>query len=169
MKCPSCGYNNIPGEDLCVSCQSDLMALDGVVPKSKFERILMEDPLSKLKPKDAVSVPETTSILDAIKTMNEIKSGCVFVENTRGEMVGIVTERDVLLRAVGKFPDLAKGKVSQVMTTRPTSLDEDDSLAYALHEMSVNRYRHLPILRKGKKPGVITARDVLNYLAKLFP
>ena len=169
MKCPNCGYNNIQGEDSCMSCQADLTALDGVVPKSKMERILMEDPLSKLKPKDAVSVPETTSILDAIKTMNEIKAGCVFVENNRKEMVGIVTERDVLLRAVGKFPDLAKGKVTQIMTARPASLDEDDSLAYALHEMSVNRYRHIPILRKEKKPGVITARDVLNYLAKLFP
>ncbi len=169
MKCPSCGHNNIAGEDFCESCQADLTSFDGVIPKTKMERVLMEDHLAKLKPKEAICVSEDTSIYDAVKKMNEIKAGCVFVQNTSGAFTGIVTERDILLRAVGTIPNLEKTKVSTIMTHNPDTLDEEDTLAYALHEMSVKNYRHIPVLRAEKKIGVITARDVLNYLAKLFP
>ncbi len=169
MKCPSCGYQNIQGEDNCDSCQADLTSCDGVTPKSKVERVLMEDHLSNLKPKQAICVNENATVLQAIQKMNEIRAGSVCVENDAHEMSGILTERDILMRVMGKYADLTKVSVKEVMTADPECLEEEDTLAYALHQMSVKRYRHIPVLRADQAPGIITARDVLQYLAKLFP
>jgi CBS domain-containing protein len=56
-----------------------------------------------------------------------------------------------------------------VMTPDPVSLSEDDTLAYAVNKMSVGGYRHIPITRDGKPVGIISVRDLLRYLSKLFP
>lgn len=167
MKCPFCGYANIAGSDECESCQADLRSLDGIsIPKTKFIRILMEDPLSKIGPKEAICVSEETSVLEAVRKMNEIKAGCVLIEDNRGNLSGIMTERDILFRTEGEVVGLSKVKVSQLMTPHVETLSEDASLAYALNKMSVRRVRHIPVMRKGKKPGILSARDLLKYLAK---
>ncbi|MBI3540659.1 MAG: CBS domain-containing protein [Deltaproteobacteria bacterium] len=168
MICPFCSFKNIPGSDECKSCSEDLSSFDGASPKSKFERVLMEDPLSRLKPRQPLSVSGKTSALEAAHTMNTGKVGAVLV--MEGEkLAGILTERDLIFKALGKKPDLSKVLVSDIMTQDPTTLAEEDTLAHAINQMSVGSYRHIPITRKGKPVGIISVRDVVAYLTKLFP
>lgn len=168
MICPFCGFKNIPGSDECKSCNEDLSSFDEVSPKSKFERVLMEDPLSRLKPRQPLSVSAKMSVLEASHAMNTGKVGAVLV--MEGErLVGILTERDVIFKVLGKKPDLSKVLVSDIMTKDPTTLAEEDSLAHAINQMAVGSYRHIPITRKGKPIGIISVRDVVTYLTKLFP
>ena len=169
MKCPYCGFNNIAGTDTCNNCQEDLSSRDGIsAPKGKIERILMSDPIAKIPPHDAVCVGADTTILDAIKKMNQFKSGCVLITNRENQLKGILTERDILSRVAGKVADLSRTKVSEVMTPHVEALDEDDTLAFALHKMSVNRFRNIAIRRMGKPPAVVSVLDLLKYLSKLF-
>ena len=169
MKWPACGFDNIQGEDNCESCHGDLTAVDGVVPRTKIEKALMEKPLLELHPKEAIMVNEKISIMEAAAKMNETRIGCLLIQDTFEKIVGIVSERDILCRAIGKISDLSKTPITEIMTPNPQTLDEDDTIACVLHEMSINRYRHIPVLREGEKTGIISARDVLNYLAKLIP
>lgn len=166
MKCPYCGFENIAGTEACESCDEDLTILDPNRPKTAFERMIMRDPLYKLEPKEAICVPENTTVAEAIKKMNEIRAGCVLITNEAGNLVGIVTERDVLFKTSAVQKELAKMPVHKIMSSNLASLEEDVILAYALHQLSVNRFRHIPVLRKGKPPAVLSARDVLKYLAK---
>jgi len=53
-----------------------------------------------------------------------------------------------------------------VMTHEPVTLEAKDKIAFALHKMHVGGYRHLPIMTDGKLTGVISIRDILNYLAE---
>ena len=168
MKCPSCGYKNLPGSDECEACQGDLTSFSGVVPKSRIEKVLMSDKLSKVGPRKPVIVNRTTSVLEAIHKMNEQKTGNALVM-AEENLEGILTERDILLKVLGKETDLSKLTVEKVMTPNPTTLLEENTLAVALNRMSVGGYRHLPILKNGKPVGIISVRDVLKYLAKLFP
>jgi CBS domain-containing protein len=55
------------------------------------------------------------------------------------------------------------------MTPSPETLTDEDSLAYAVNKMSVGGYRHIPLLRDGRAVGIISIRDVLGYLSRLFP
>ena len=168
MKCPFCGHDNISGEDECAVCFENLSSLDGVVPKTKIEKILMKDPLSRLlSDRKMVLVTPETTVKEAIQKMNEAHVGCVLVKKN-GDLVGIFTERDVLFKVAGGKKDFST-PVGQVMTPRPQILSEDDSLAYAVNRMSVYGFRHIPIVRNGKPVAVISVRDVLGYLSKLFP
>lgn len=168
MICPSCGYKNIPGSDECESCHEDLASLDGVVPKTKLEKVLMRDSISKLQPRPPVMVKKETSVLEAVQKMNAGKMGCLLVAD-QDELEGILTERDIVFKLLGREKDLSKVPVEQVMTPDPVALSEDDTLAYAVNRMAVGGYRHIPILRNGKPVGMISVRDVLRYLSKLFP
>ncbi|HEX5037759.1 MAG TPA: CBS domain-containing protein [bacterium] len=168
MKCPSCGFNNIAGDDECAECHEDLASLDGVTPKSKMQRVLMSDPLARLAPHPPLFLSAKATLLQAVKTMNAAKVGSVLVGDA-DHLEGILTERDISLKAVCAGLDLEKTEVSALMTPSPETLTDEDSLAFAVNKMSVGGYRHIPILKDGRAAGIISIRDVLGYLSKLFP
>ncbi len=168
MKCPYCGQNNIAGSDECESCHEDLASLDGVVPRTKIERVLMSDPIAKLSPRPALAVDRQTSAFEAVRKMNAAKIGSVLVVS--GERVdGILTERDIVHKVLAVGHDLNKTAAETIMTPDPEELSVDDTLAYAVNRMAVGGYRHIPVTKNGRPVGIISIRDVLKYLAKLFP
>lgn len=168
MICPSCGHKNIPGSDGCESCHQNLSSLDGVVPKTKLEKVLMSDPISKISLRPPSFIGGSASVMEAVKQMNASHVGCLLVVSGN-YLDGIVTERDVVLKALGLNKKLETLPVSEIMTANPENLSVDASLAYAVNRMSIGGYRHVPILKDGKPIGVISIRDVLKYLSKLFP
>jgi CBS domain-containing protein len=170
MKCPSCGFNNIAGTDECEECHEDLASIDGMAPKSKskMQRVLLSDPLSRLAPPKPLFVSSGGSVAEAVHAMNAAKVGSVLVGDAE-RLEGILTERDVVLKAVCLGKDMDQTSVASLMTPAPETLTDEDSLAYAVNRMSVGGYRHIPILRDGRAVGIISIRDVLGYLSKLFP
>ena len=51
----------------------------------------------------------------------------------------------------------------------PETLEMKDDLAFAMHHMSVGGYRHIPIVENGKPVGVLSVRDIVDYLADRDP
>ena len=99
-----------------------------------------------------------------IQTLVERKIGCVLV-NDGPELVGIFTERDVLMHIAGRENEVGGEAVREWMTPNPETIEEDDSVAFAIHKMDVGGYRHLPVTEAGRPTGVISIRDVVRYLA----
>ncbi len=167
MKCPSCGYKNIQGTDECESCHANLASLDGVVPKTPLEKVLMSDPIAKLPPREALTVAPERTVFEVVKMMNEAKVGSVLV-TADGRLEGIVTERDIVCKVMSEGQNPSKVSVRSIMTPAPETLAPEDTLAYAVNRMSLRGYRHIPILRDRKITGIVSVRDVLKYLSKLF-
>lgn len=165
MKCPSCKSDNIAGEDLCENCGEDLSGLDGLSKVGGIEKSLMEDAIARLSPHRAVVVDETATVTDAVKKMNHGRMGCVVVTE-KEKVVGILTERDVLFKLLGKSKDLSKVKVGAVMTTHPDTLTAADSIAYALNKMAVGGFRHIPIVAPNEPPAIISIRDIIRYITE---
>lgn len=168
MICPACGEKNIDGVDECEFCLQNLSSLDGILPTTRITKILMEDPIAKLKPRDGLWVSPKSSIHDAIRKMTENRVGCIFI-GKQDQIEGLVTERDILFKVLGRDKKVFDNPVRSIMTPEPVTLDESDTLACALNQMSVFGFRHLPIQREGKPHGIISVRDILRYLSKLFP
>ena len=82
------------------------------------------------------------------------------------EICGIFTEFDALMKVNTSADSLADRPISSVMTDKPVTLNVENKIAYALHQMHVGGYRHLPILSGGKLMGISSIRDILNYLAQ---
>lgn len=166
MKCPFCDFENIDGVDQCEECQEDLRSIDLNANKNELEPIPLEDPISRAQAKDIPIVDKDSSILEAVQKMNSMERGCVLVQNSNKEIIGIFTERDLLFRTNAKKSDLAKTKISNKMTYHVDTLNEDNSMAYALYQLSVNRIRHIPIIRKNGPAALLSSRDVLKYISK---
>ena len=134
-----------------------------------FDESMLRQPLSVLGPRKAILVEPQVPVLEAIALMQEARVGCVLVV-LGGRLMGIFTERDVLIQVVGRNVDALKTPVRRLMTADPEYLRATDSIAYALNAMSLGGYRHVPIVDEARHPvGVISVRDVINYLVRLFP
>ena len=160
--CPSCGFENIEGVDLCERCMSDLSSID--VPESV--QLASESDLlisiSAMRITRARTVTATQTVRDAISEMRDDPAGAVVIlEN--GKVAGIFTDRDVLKRAAAREGILDE-PVAHYMTHDPVVLREDDTMAYALNKMGDGGFRHIPVVRDGDLLGMITVYDVMNWV-----
>jgi CBS domain-containing protein len=167
MICPTCGWDNLPGNEECSHCQQDLTPLDRPVAQNRVERSLMEDRVAALRPKPPITVAPTATVQQAIAIMLTHNLGTVLVVDGAGKLLGILSERD-LLKKVAPLPDpYAELLVEDFMTVKPQTVTAEDSLAFALHQMDVGGYRHLPVLDEGKPAGVVSVRDMLRHITRL--
>ena len=167
MICPSCGHVNLPGNEECGNCLQDLTPLDRPVASNRVERSLMEDPVSVLRPKRPITIRPTTQLQSAIQAMLASDVGALHVTGADGKLVGILSERDLLKKAVGVREPYAHLPASEFMTRNPETVDSGDTLNYALHKMDGGGYRHLPVLTDGKPLGVISVRDIMRHIVQL--
>jgi CBS domain-containing protein len=99
--------------------------------------------------------------------------GCVLVTedgSLASPLVGIFTERDVLLRIVDRGKNPATLPLEAVMTTDPEVLNLNGTIAHALNKMSVGGFRHVPVVDEDNRPVfVISVRDIVEFLVEAFP
>ncbi|NUN94986.1 MAG: CBS domain-containing protein [Candidatus Omnitrophica bacterium] len=130
-----------------------------------IRRSIMNDTLKDMNPPEALAVPPTEPIGSVIRKMIERSRGAACVMEG-DKLVGIFTERDVLLQVAGKVHDLDHTPVAQIMTPNPLVLRADSTLAYALNQMAVAGFRHLPVMEEGKLIGITSVKGVLTYIAE---
>ncbi len=160
--CPSCGAENIEGSDACERCLMDLTSVD--VPDAA--QVLNESdlalPIAAARWSKPVTIQASSTVREAIRLMQAERSGAVVVLDGLA-IAGIFTDRDVLTR-VATRDDVLDAPVSTVMTPDPVVLREDDLMAYALNKMGDGGFRHIPVVRDGQLVGILTGRDVLNWV-----
>ena len=129
---------------------------------------ILGTPISDLMVRDPVLVDADTTVVQAVNAMNENHRGCVLVQK-HGKLVGIFTERDVLRRVAFREGNRS-WKVESVMTRDPETLPPSASVAFALNKMSVDGYRHIPIVdQEGTAIGVLSVKDIVNFVVDFFP
>lgn len=113
-----------------------------------------------------LSIGPDASVLDAAILMNEHKVGSLLVLDG-GRLVGIITERDMLMRVLGRRRDPADAKVCDVMTTEVACCRPDTAVDEARGVMKNRRIRHLPVLDgDGGLLGVVSIGDLNAHLAR---
>jgi arabinose-5-phosphate isomerase len=83
------------------------------------------------------------------------------VVSENDEIKGIITDGD-LRRMLMNTPDIEHVKASQIMTSRPKTIDEEDLVVDALHKMRENSITQLPVVHDGKYLGIIHLHDILK-------
>lgn len=162
--CPDCRAENIPGADVCESCGQDLSSLDLPAAKTEFEDHLMYDSLALLGASEAVMIAPGDPVAFAIREMRQRGAECVLVKGDDG-ILGILTERDVLMKAAGADVDLNALAARDIMTPDPVILRGDDTLAVALHKMSIGGFRHIPFVAEGRNPLLVSIQDVFQHVS----
>jgi CBS domain-containing protein len=169
IKCPSCGFNNLQGEDRCQQCLHSLMQRD--IPQAKrddaFQDAMLNKPVSDLLTgADLLVCSPGDTVQKIVKIFQKDKKNCVLVYSKK-KMVGILSNRDLLLRVAGIHKDLSKVKVEDVMTKNPSYVHPEDPIAFAVNKMAMGGYRHVPVLRADGTPvSILLIRDVLRFLSE---
>ena len=164
VTCPDCKAENIPGTDFCESCGHDLQALDLPSVEGVFTEHLLHDRLGELDVKECLSVSPRDPVALAIHAMQRDRTECVLVKE-QDKLVGILTEFDILLKAAGDGVDRNAVTVGQIMTPDPVILRDEDTLAVALHKMSVGGFRHIPLMTAGRATRVVSIQDVFRHIS----
>ncbi|MPZ23569.1 MAG: CBS domain-containing protein [Dehalococcoidia bacterium] len=165
MICPVCKHDNLEGLDNCENCNADLRTADIPQPHNAFESRLMTDHISELSPREPFTVSPDEPIASAIALMQRERIGCVPVISD-GDLVGIFTERDALLKLATRSLDGIT--VKDVMTPDPVALRREDTPAVALHKMAVGGFRHIPLVEEGRLTGIISARDIFRHVISIL-
>ena len=112
--------------------------------------------------RSALTVPRTSTVMDAIRTMAGAKSGSVLVVDG-DRLVGIFSERDVMFRVVleGRHPDYTT--VEEVMTSSVLTIPPETTSDDVLRIMHQSHIRHLPVVdNRGHVLSVVSMRGLLQ-------
>ena len=107
-----------------------------------------------------VKATEHTTVSEAARLMKEAGVGALLVLR-KERLVGIFTERDVLIRVVAEGRDPVHTRLSDVMTHDPDTLPPEKPFGHALILMREHGYRHVPVVDHGRPVGVVSMRDAL--------
>ena len=123
--------------------------------------------------KDIMSSPVVTLAEDAASNsvatlMDENDLGCVIVTNKAGKPIGIITERDLVIRVLAKnlVPDAVKAK--EIMTSPLVTIQPDATISEAARRMSRLDIRRLGVVYKGNLVGLISSKDILGVMPELI-
>lgn len=113
------------------------------------------------KGRDMVSVPEETTIHQALREMNRRRVGAVLVTRD-GQVVGIWTERDLLRDSLGAGFDPTRARIEDHMTTDLVSVDHAEDLYTLMDKFLGLRIRHLLVTRDDAYVGIVSSGDVMK-------
>jgi CBS domain-containing protein len=116
----------------------------------------------KNKPPGFISVPPEARISDVIGVLAEKRIGAVLVVDAQGELVGILSERDIVRCLSTHALETLNLKATDLMTPRPTTATPSTTVAQAMEIMTDGHFRHLPILEGGKLTGLVSIGDVVK-------
>jgi CBS domain-containing protein len=105
--------------------------------------------------------PERT-IEEAIQRLVEHNIGSLVVVDAEGDMVGIITERDILRICADGADRLGTTKVVDAMSRNLIVGEADDTIDYVMGIMTQNRIRHLPIVGRRGLRGMVSIGDVVK-------
>jgi len=119
--------------------------------------------LKEFKYRTAVSARLNDTIAVAIEKLVEHDRGSLAICNDKGELAGIITERDIVRKfLVGKDVSVHKTKIKDIMSTQVIIGKPDDDVSYAISVMKEKRIRHLPIMEGRDFMGMVSMRDLLG-------
>jgi CBS domain-containing protein len=108
-------------------------------------------------------VQSQVSVTEAVEVMAEHSVGAVAVVD-KGQLIGIFTERDVMLRVVLRHRHPAHTRVGEVMTSPVETITEESPEEEALVHMVERHVRHLPIVDvRGQLRGMLSIRNLLEH------
>jgi len=116
------------------------------------------------KGNDVITVEPTVTLSAAVNILAEHRIGALVVLAGADEQVaGILSERDIVRALAQRGPGALQEAVGQVMTRRVVTCTESDTVAALMERMTQGKFRHLPVVKRGKLVGLVSIGDVVKH------
>jgi len=116
----------------------------------------------KLKGREVVTCGPNTTLQGIAEQLKAHGIGCIVITGADGKVVGIVSERDIVREIARSGPKALKEPVASCMTKTVVTCREADTIDRLMAEMTAHRFRHMPVVERGKLCGLVSIGDVVR-------
>jgi CBS domain-containing protein len=109
-----------------------------------------------------VTVAPRDTVASLVKVLSVNRIGAAPVVNEEGSLAGIISERDII-RGMAQHGDMVTAlPVERLMTIEVRTCSPDDAIVELMEVMTLQRIRHLPVVRDGALEGIVSIGDVVK-------
>ena len=116
----------------------------------------------RAKGSDVATISPGATVADLVAALAEHKVGALVVSTSESPVVGIVSERDVVRALTRHGAGLLQQPVSSIMTEQVFTCEPGSDTVDMVTEMTVGRFRHVPVMEEGQLVGIISIGDVVK-------
>ncbi len=122
----------------------------------------------KAKGRAVATVRPDAPLTEIIGKLAQKRIGAVVVVGDNGEVVGIISERDIIRLIAEQGEAALKEPVSQAMTASVVSCQETSTIDEIMELMTQGRFRHVPVIEDGALVGIVSIGDIVkNHIAEV--
>jgi CBS domain-containing protein len=111
---------------------------------------------------DIVTIEPTADLAAAAKCLAERRIGALVITGAGGRLAGILSERDIVRMVSENGAAALEMTVGQVMTRNVATCGEDETIASIMERMTAGKFRHMPVVTKGRLAGLVSIGDVVK-------
>jgi CBS domain-containing protein len=115
------------------------------------------------KGRAVTTVSPSVTLLDVANKLAAKRIGAIVVVGARGEVAGIISERDIIRALSEGGSECVARPVSEIMTRQVVTCQETDTLDELMAMMTAKRFRHLPVVTDKALVGIISIGDVVKH------
>lgn len=109
---------------------------------------------------DPICLPDSANIVEAAKRMRARNIGDVLVLDSEDHLEGMVTDRDIVIRAIAAGREPSSTLLGEVVSTDCVTVNVDEPLTEAVRLMRDNGLRRLPVMEEGHVVGIVSLGDL---------
>lgn len=116
--------------------------------------------VSEVMTKNPLTLPETASLAQAARAMRDSHIGVVLVNDSSDKLSGLVTDRDIVVRAIADGQDPNQIPVSRILSKPEFKLTPDAPIDRAVKMMSEANIRRIPVVENDRCVGIVSLGDL---------
>src|SRR3954471_6925720 len=116
-----------------------------------------------LKGRHVLTITPAATVQNAIEVLKAHGIGAVVVLGAEQRVIGVLSERDVVLALAERGCSVLDEPVSQVMTRNVFTCSESETISSIMKQMTVGKFRHVPVLEQDRLIGIISIGDVVKH------
>lgn len=117
--------------------------------------------------KDVFNIDRHASIEACARNMKNHTVGSLVIIEDR-KPVGIITEQDICRKVVAEGLDIKETKVNEIMSTNLKTINGNEDIHEAMHQMGQNEVKHLLVVSDGNFEGIVTFKDIIQVVPSLI-
>ncbi|MFD2169446.1 CBS domain-containing protein [Tumebacillus lipolyticus] len=113
-----------------------------------------------LMTKDVRTLKTNHTLREAAELMASLNVGVIPIAEEGDKLRGILTDRDIVVRAVAKGVDITRAKINDYMSPKLVSINPQETAAEAAKLMAEHQLRRLPVVEEGQMVGILSIGDL---------
>jgi len=112
---------------------------------------------------EVIATGPTETVAVTARLLNDRRIGAVLVRDGEDNVIGVISERDIIRGIAVNGADALDMMVRDLMTSEVVSCKPTDTISEVMRVMTTHRFRHLPAMEDGTLKGMISIGDVVKY------